>query len=77
VDWRSFSKACLLLVVLLALGAGCGRNAVRASEKQFLADQVMVFDNDPHEASAEDHILTNREGAAGGHGAGGGGCGCN
>ncbi len=74
MDWRSFSRACLLLVVL---ATGCGRNAVRASEKQFLADQVMVFDNDPHDTAAEDHILSNREGAAGGHGAGGGGCGCN
>jgi hypothetical protein len=73
VDWRSFSK----LVVIVALASGCGRNAVRASEKQFLADQVMTFDNDPHESSAEDHVLTNREGAAGGKGAGGGGCGCN
>jgi hypothetical protein len=70
---RSFSK----LIIVLALATGCGRNAVRATEKQFLADQVMVFDNDPHDASAEDHVLTNREGAAGGHGAGGGGCGCN
>jgi hypothetical protein len=74
VDWRSFSR--LAFVLTLAL-TGCGRTAVRASEKQFLADQVMVFDNDPHETEAEDHVLTNREGAAGGHGAGGGGCGCN
>lgn len=74
MDWRSFSK---LLAVALLVSAGCGRNAVRASEKQFLADQVMVFDDDPHEASAENHVLTNREGAAGGRGAGGGGCGCN
>jgi hypothetical protein len=66
----------MLLLVVLGCAA-CGRNAVRASEKQFLADQVMVFDNDPHEASSEDHVLTNREGAAGGKGAGGGGCGCN
>ncbi len=64
-------------LILIALAAGCGRTAVRATEKEFLADQVMVFDNDPHEASAEDHVLSNREGAAGGHGAGGGGCGCN
>jgi Domain of unknown function (DUF4266) len=56
---------------------GCGRQAVRAAEKEFLADQVMVFDDDPHEASSDDHIRSNREGAAGGHGAGGGGCGCN
>jgi hypothetical protein len=76
VDWRSFSKR-LVLTLVVALLAGCGRNAVRASEKQFLADQVMVFDDDPHEAAAENHVLTNREGAAGGRGAGGGGCGCN
>jgi hypothetical protein len=74
VDWRSSSRAVLLFAVL---AAGCGRNAVRASEKQFLADQVMMFDSDPHESSAEDHVLTNREGAAGGKGAAGGGCGCN
>jgi len=68
----------VLVVVLVAvLAGGCGRNAVRAAEKQFLADQVMTFDGDPHDTSAEDHVLSNREGAAGGHGAGGGGCGCN
>ena len=73
---RSSSKLIALLWITLA-AAGCGRQAVRASEKQFLADQVMVFDDDPHEASSDDHIRSNREGAAGGHGAGGGGCGCN
>jgi Domain of unknown function (DUF4266) len=68
----------LPVLVLSALAlSGCGRQAVRAAEKEFLADQVMVFDHDPLEAAAEDHIRTNREGAAGGHGAGGGGCGCN
>jgi uncharacterized protein DUF4266 len=70
----------ILVTFLITLGlatAACGRQAVRASEKQFLADQIMVFDDDPHDASATDHVRTNREGAAGGHGAGGGGCGCN
>ena len=66
-----------ILIVVAALAAGCGRQAVRASEKQFLADQVMIFDDDPHEASTGEHVRTNREGAAGGKGAGGGGCGCN
>ena len=61
----------------IASSVGCGRTAVRASEKEFLADQVMVFDNDPQETETIDHVLTNREGAAGGHGAAGGGCGCN
>jgi hypothetical protein len=66
-----------LIFVLVLASVGCGRQAVRAAEKQFLADQVMIFDNNPHEAEADDHVLTNREGAAGGHGAAGGGCGCN
>jgi hypothetical protein len=66
------------IAAALALLAGaCGRQAVRASEKRFLADQIMIFDDDPHEASADEHLRTNREGAAGGRGAGGGGCGCN
>jgi len=67
----------IFLVLVLATIGGCGRQAVRASEKEFLADQVMVFDDDPHETSADDHVKSNREGAAGGRGAGGGGCGCN
>ena len=67
----------IVLLILIASLAACGRQAVRASEKQFLADQVMIFDNNPHEAEADEHVLTNREGAAGGHGASGGGCGCN
>jgi len=66
-----------LVIVLSAAIAGCGRQAVRASEKEFLADQIMVFDEDPQAASSDEHIRTNREGAAGGNGAGGGGCGCN
>lgn len=66
------------ILLLLALAASaCGRHAVRASEKEFLADRVMIFDNDPHETASDDHIKSNREGASGGHGAGGGGCGCN
>jgi hypothetical protein len=77
---RGILVAIVLAAAVAALAAplgGCGRQAVRAAEKEFLADQVMVFDDDPHEASSDDHIRTNREGAAGGHGAGGGGCGCN
>jgi hypothetical protein len=70
-------RRAILLALLVAAAAACGRHAVRASEKEFLADQIMVFDTDPAEAAADDHILSNREGATGGHGAAGGGCGCN
>jgi hypothetical protein len=66
----------LALVALCSL-AGCGRFAVRASEKEYLADRAMVFDNDKQQVAADEHVISEREGAAGGHGAGGGGCGCN
>jgi hypothetical protein len=67
----------LAFAILATVSVGCGRQAVRATEKQFLADQIMIFDDDPHDTSATDHVRSNREGAAGGRGAGGGGCGCN
>jgi hypothetical protein len=72
VGWRSSSK--LLLLVALA---GCGRFAVRPNEKEHLADRIMRFDADEQEASTQDHILDSREGATGGRGTTGGGCGCN
>jgi hypothetical protein len=65
------------VLFLLLLAAGCGREAVRASEKEFLADRVMIFDEDGQETASDEHVVTNREGSAGGRGTGGGGCGCN
>jgi hypothetical protein len=79
VDWQYFSKRTLCFLAGLALVAlsACGRHAVRASEKQHLADRTMVFDNDAHETASDEHVHSNREGSAGGRGTGGGGCGCN
>lgn len=78
--WQSSFRAIAALVVsasmLLAISA-CGKQAVRASEKEFLADRIMQFDADSQEAAADEHIHSNREGSAGGRGTGGGGCGCN
>ncbi|HEU5060833.1 MAG TPA: DUF4266 domain-containing protein [Kofleriaceae bacterium] len=74
MDWRSSSR--WLLLGLLA-SAGCGRFAVRPSEKEHLADRTMRFDADRQEAAADDHVQNNREGSAGGRGTSGGGCGCN
>lgn len=78
MDWRSSSSAPLALLALaLALVAGCGRFAVRPSEKEHLADRTMRFDRNQQEAAADDHVQNNREGSAGGRGTSGGGCGCN
>jgi hypothetical protein len=69
----------LVLGILLPLSAlaGCGRYAVRADEKEFLADRIMQPDYDAMETASDQHMLTNREGSEGGFGAAGGGCGCN
>lgn len=66
-----------LLSAILLLASGCGKQAVRASEKEFLADRIMQFDADGQESAADSHIHSNREGSAGGTGTSGGGCGCN
>ena len=75
---RPLTRCALVIAIAVAVVglAGCGRAAVRASEKEFLADHVMVFDDDPQGAAADEHVVENREGSAGGRG-GGGGCGCN
>lgn len=63
-------------VALCSLAAGCAR-AVLPSEKAYLADPIMQLDADALEAAADAHIQDNREGAGGGRGTRGGGCGCN
>ena len=74
--WRYSFKLIAGALLLGALSA-CGRYAVRATEKEHLADRTMQMDPDGQEANAEEHVLTNREGSLGGRGGGGGGCGCN
>lgn len=65
-----------LLLAMAAMVSGCAR-AVLPSEKAYLADPIMQFGSDGLEAAADAHVMSNREGAAGGNGTAGGGCGCN
>jgi hypothetical protein len=67
-----------VLCALLAFG-GCAstRWTVKPHQRELLADRIMQLDGDPQETAAEDHVLSNREGAIGGSGTSGGGCGCN
>ena len=74
--WRSSFKASACALALVAM-TGCGRWAVRPNEKEHLADRTMRFDADEQELLSDDHVLDNREGAAGGAGTSGSGCGCN
>lgn len=77
MGWRSSSSRWLVSGALLAACAGCGRHAVRPSEKEHLADRTMRFGANKQETASDEHVMSNREGATGGKGTGGGGCGCN
>jgi hypothetical protein len=50
---------------------------VKPYERANLADPIMSFGRDPVSASYSHHVHEAREGARGGVGSSGGGCGCN
>jgi len=50
---------------------------VKPQQRAILADPTMVFDDDAHAQAQREHAFSNREGAYGGSGVAGGGCGCN
>jgi hypothetical protein len=58
-------------------GCAVSKWTVRPHQRELLADRIMKLDADTQEQAAEQHILENREGAVGGSGTSGGGCGCN
>lgn len=63
-----------LALVVLGLG-GCA--TVRPHERENLSRRSMVGDRDPAERRFSQHVTGSREGADGGTGEPGGGCGCN
>ena len=69
--------------ILLALEALYGLSAcsvepwVKPYERDRLADPIMALDGDPVSTAYIQHVYEAREGARGGEGAAGGGCGCN
>ena len=72
------ARVVLPLALLGALSA-CGNIEpwVKPYERDRLADPIMAFDNNPVSSSYIQHVYEAREGARGGEGAAGGGCGCN
>ena len=75
------SRIARMVVPLVLLGAlsACGSIEpwVKPYERDRLADPIMAFDSDPVSSSYIQHVFEAREGARGGVGAAGGGCGCN
>lgn len=66
----------LLIPGLLAL-AGCTLEPVQPWDRDLLAQPAMQLVNAPVENYLDEHIYFSKEGAFGGQGVGGGGCGCN
>ena len=71
--------AVVLGILAVAGGGGCAVSkwTVKPHQRELLADPIMQLDAEGQERAAEEHILSNREGAVGGTGTSGGGCGCN
>jgi hypothetical protein len=64
-----------LAVVLVSSLSGCV--VVRAHQREFHAKRAMTNDRDTGEVRFSQHATGSREGADGGTGQPGGGCGCN
>ncbi len=74
--WSHASVRAILIVLVVAL-AGPGCVVVRAHQREDLAKRAMTNDRDSGEARFGEHERGSREGAEGGTGQPGGGCGCN
>jgi hypothetical protein len=71
----NMGRTALGLVVAATLAGGCAR--VKPWQREDLARRTMVADREPGETRFEQHARGSREGADGGTGHAGGGCGCN
>ncbi len=69
----------LLTATVLAGLSACGpiEPWVKPYERDRLADPIMALDPDPVSTAYTHHVFEAREGARGGEGSAGGGCGCN
>ncbi len=72
----SLRAATRLLGLVLGAGLAAGCVTVRPSQRQILSRPEMDPAADAIEETFYSHVEAAREGAVGGHGAAGGGCGC-
>ncbi|MES2298837.1 MAG: DUF4266 domain-containing protein [Pseudomonadota bacterium] len=70
-------RRALALAAALAMAACATRAPVQPWQKGTLAKPEMRFDAAPAKDGLAEHVYSSREGASGGSGAAGGGCGCN
>jgi len=65
------------ILACAALTACASVDDVKPWQKGDLARPEMTFEGDRLEKAFSEHIYSSKEGASGGAGVGGGGCGCN
>ena len=70
-------RVAVLAAVICSLGLTTGCAVVRPHERQNLARRTMTEDRAPGQSRFLQHQTGSREGADGGTGEPGGGCGCN
>lgn len=77
--WQSCFRTLIVLFTLSAAGcAGKTRTwLVKPHQRAYLADRIMRLDANGQQKKADQHVMVYREGAVGGDGTAGGGCGCN
>jgi hypothetical protein len=71
------ARAALLALAVLLTGCSSWQPWVKPYERERLADPIMRVQRDPLSAKNFEHVHEVREGARGGTGVQGGGCGCN
>jgi hypothetical protein len=75
---NALSRFVLLAIAMVAMSGCSGIEPwVKPYERDRLADPIMALDTDPVSSAYIQHVYEAREGARGGEGAAGGGCGCN
>jgi hypothetical protein len=78
MKWQRFVRVVLILAAFVAV-SGCSNVEpwVKPYERDRLADPIMALDMNPVASAYIYHVYEAREGARGGEGTAGGGCGCN
>lgn len=66
-----------VIPIFTVILAGCSSLGVSPWDRDLLARPEMNLSADGVDASLDDHIYFSKEGASGGRGFSGGGCGCN
>lgn len=66
-----------LLIGVVSAAALSGCVSVAPYQREYLAGPAMNAEMEEGESEFQAHVFDSREGATGGHGSTGGGCGCN